>query len=125
MADFCKFKVKLVLSSSAWTWLPTEARDGFLANWESKPANDKWNFDPDDDDNQNCLYFKDSFFKMNPDKNSIAPQFTWSKLLKSKDNSTDVQLKMNDAFPVYWQFKVADVEKKGSFDGLFLDDPRN
>jgi hypothetical protein len=113
------------MNANSWNWLPSEAKDGNLDNWESRSANDKWNFNPDDDLNQNCFYFKDTFFKLNADKTSMAPSFTWSKMVKPKDTVTDVRMKWNDSLPVYWQFKFVDVEKKGFFNGLFLDDPRN
>jgi hypothetical protein len=34
-------------------------------------------------------------------------------------------MKWNDSLPVYWRYKVADLERKGTFEGLFLDDPLN
>jgi hypothetical protein len=45
-------------------------------------------------------------------------------MLIPKDGTKDIQMKWNESFPVYWHYKFADVEKKGSFTGLFLDDPR-
>jgi hypothetical protein len=47
-ADYCKFKIIIRQNANSWRWDFEEARDGKLENWESKPANDKWNFDPDD-----------------------------------------------------------------------------
>ena len=125
MADFCRFKVKINMNANSWTWIYADAKDGNLINWESRPANDKWNFNPDDDANQNCFFFKETFFKLNADKTSMAPSVTWSKLVKPKDAVTDVRMKWNDTLPFYWNFKFVDVEKRGSFNGLFLDDPRN
>lgn len=113
-------------NATAWGWEFQEAKDGKLDGWEGRGVNDKWNFENDEDSKQDCMYNKDTFVKLNVDNTStFAPSFTWSKLIKSKDGNQDVKMKWNDSLPVYWRYKLSDVEKKGSFKGLFLDDPQN
>jgi hypothetical protein len=126
MADWCKFKIQLKQNGDTWTYEVKDKKDGKLSNWKDKGANDKWNFEDDSGDKQNCMIKDDkSFVELNAVNNTLSPRFTWSKPMWSPDTEQDFAMNWNSSLPLYWRYKVADLEKKGSFDGLFLDDPLN
>jgi hypothetical protein len=127
-ADYCRFRVQMKEAPEApWKFVVQDTKDGRLDGWAGRGANDKWNFDNDADDRQNCRFVAETFFVANFNKTtqSIQPTFTWTKLLTPKDDTQDVPMRWNQSLPVYWRFKVADLERRGFFEGLFLDDPLN
>lgn len=127
MADYCKFQIKLKQGDPKWTFETQETKDGRLENWSGRGENDKWNFDNDEDARQDCKFDKNTFFDpgFNATLNNLRPSFTWSKLLVPADDKQDLAMAWNMSLPVYWKFKMGDIEKKGFFEGLFLDDPMN
>ena len=127
-ADYCRFRVQLKEAPEApWRNVIQDTKDGRLDGFFARGANDKWNFDEDAADRQNCRFTADTLFNANFNKTqgNIRPVFTWSKLLNTKDTTQDIPLAFGDSPQVYWRFKLADLERRGFIDGMFLDDPLN
>ena len=128
-ADYCKIKISLKQNGANWEWEKREVQDGNLDKWSERPENEKWNFQNDDGQKQNCKFGingdEKTMAKLNFVNNTFSPEFTWSKRMKSGDGSQDIQHEYNDSMPFYWNLRYKDQNCQGKFEGFFLDDPLN
>lgn len=62
---------------------------------------------------------------LNVHNGTFAPEFKWSKRLKTQDGDQDVPQQYNDSMPLLWKIENKDNTCQGMFEGFFLDDPQN
>jgi hypothetical protein len=122
-ADICITKIK-IKSGDDSTFEKMDIKDAKLNDFEGKGGGDKWKTDDQDGDGdkQNCEWF-DLNTKLNNNATNFEPAIGWSKMVDTNDADNDIVLKWTGNYTVYWTVKDKSGDIKGSFDGLYLDDP--
>lgn len=126
LLDWCRMKIKLKKDKDA-KFEKRDNKDGKKTGWSNAGKNDKFQFQDDPGDKQNCKW-DDAGTSMNFNSTSgmVFPTISWTKELNTGDQGNDNQLSLASNYTLMTVRKDKDgPEVKSNLGNFYIDDPYN